>query len=91
MSEGIIVAIIGATAAVAAAVINGVFSSKKQDEKMNHGTSIQQTQKGDHNTQIGVQNNTTIKVGETSLSSGTIIIDGGDAAGGGKIEYKPEE
>ncbi len=91
MSEDIIVAIISATAVIAAAVIAGVFSLKKRDGKPDRGTSIQQTQKGDNNTQIGVQNNTTIQVGETSLSSGTIIIDGGDATGGGKIEYKSEE
>ena len=91
MSEEIIIAIIGAVAVIAAAVITGVFSLKKKTEKTKCDTSIQQTQNGNNNTQIGVQNNTTIQVGETPLSNGTIIIDGGNAAGGGKIEYKPDK
>lgn len=91
MSEGIIVAIIGAGAVIAAAVIAKIPISKKNTDRANHGTSINQQVQGDNNTIIGTQNNTTLQVGDTPLNGGTIVITGGDAYDGGKIEYEPEE
>lgn len=90
MSKEIVVAIIGAIATIVAAVIAKISTSKKNAGKTGCSVRINQKAKGDNNTLIGTQNNTTIKVGETPLTSGTIIIDGGNAANGGKIEYNPE-
>lgn len=95
MSEGIIIAIIGAGATIGAAIIAKIATSKKNTGNAENSISIKQKQKGNNNTQIGTQNNnyntTTIQIGEKSLTNGEIIIDGGNASGGGKIEYKPEE
>lgn len=91
MSEGIIIAIIGAGATIGAAVIAKTVTSKKNTGNTERSISIKQKQKGNNNTQIGIQNNTTLQLGETPLTNGTLIIDGGNATGGGKIEYKPEE
>lgn len=57
MTEGIIIAIIGAAGAVLAAVITGIFSASKRGEKSIRTTTIRQRQKGKNNTQIGIQNN----------------------------------
>lgn len=91
MSKEIIAAIIGAIATIVAAVITKISTSKKNTGKTGRSVRINQKATGDNNTIIGTQNNTTIKVGETPLTSGTIIIDGGDATGGGKIEYTHEK
>lgn len=54
MSEGIIIAIIGAVGVALAAIITGLFSLLKK-ENINKKTTI--NQKGKNNTQIGIQNN----------------------------------
>lgn len=54
MKTEIIVAIIGATAVIAGAVITGIFTLLKKDKT--NETKIKQKQKGNHNTQIGIQN-----------------------------------
>lgn len=58
MSEGIVIAIIGAGAAVAAPIITGIFSLMKQNRENNSEKKIKikQSAWGGHNTQIGIQN-----------------------------------
>lgn len=95
MEKEIIVAIISASGVVLAALIAGVFSLvKRSKENKNTNINIKQKQtlfnKGN---QVGIQNNynnnTTIQLGDTTLDDGTIIIDGGNATGGGGIRYEP--
>ena len=57
MSEGIIIAIIGAAGVVLAALIGGVFSVVKNNKDSKNNTKIRQKQKGKFNTQVGIQNN----------------------------------
>lgn len=100
MELEIIVAIIGAAAIVIAAIITGFFTIIKARESSKSGKQNSQRQKGKNNTQIGVQNNysnninqttinntTTLKFGDENYTEGTIIIDGGNASGGGGIRY----
>lgn len=56
MTEGIVIALIGAIGAVLAAVIAGVFSLLKKG-KLPNSTKIKQKQNGKSNMQIGIQNN----------------------------------
>ncbi|MGN0469044.1 MAG: hypothetical protein ACI4GY_09995 [Acutalibacteraceae bacterium] len=55
MDTEIIVAIIGASGAVLAAVITGIFKVLKKDKARQ--IKINQKQSGKNNTQIGIQNN----------------------------------
>lgn len=100
MESEVIVAIIGAVAVVVAAIITGIFTMRKTNKNSKSGEQITQKQKGKNNTQIGVQNNysnnvnqttvnntTTLKFGDENYTEGTIIIDGGNASGGGGIRY----
>ena len=57
MSESIIIAIIGASGVVIAALITGLLSLFKKDDKNQNNPRIKQFQKGKNNTQIGIQNN----------------------------------
>lgn len=88
MSEGIVIAIIGAVGVVLAAVITGIFTvfSKGKPSKQ---SILKQSQRGKNNTQIGIQNNNTIHIGGTTADNGTLIIDCGDASGGGEIRCEP--
>ena len=66
----------------------------KQGGSKNTNINFKQKQKrGSNGTQIGIQNNynnnTTIQFGDTTVDDGTIIIDGGNANGGGGIRYEP--
>lgn len=56
MSEGIIIAIIGAIGVILSAIIAGVFSLLKKNNSKDK-IVVEQKQKGNNNTQIGVQNN----------------------------------
>lgn len=90
MTEGIIIAIIGAIGVVLAALI-GLF---KRSNNTGKNVKIKQKQGISNNgTQIGVQhnynNNTTIKLGDAVVDDGTLIIDCGNASGGGGIRYEP--
>ena len=83
-------AIIGAFATIIVPIIAGIFSLIKSRTDNHPSTIIKQTQGiGNKGTQIGIQNNTTIKFGDTTVDDGTIIIDGGTASGGGGIRYEP--
>ena len=88
MTEGIIIAVIGAAGVVLAALI-GSFKKNSNGEKT---IKIKQRQEGQNNTQIGVQNNynsnTTVQFGDAAVDDGTIIIDCGNASGGGGIRYE---
>ena len=84
-------AIIGGCATLIAAIIAGLFSLVKKGKGTKSSTNIKQKQGiGNKGTQIGVQNNTTIKFGDRTCDDGTIIIDCGDASGGGGIRYEPD-
>ena len=91
MTEGIIIAIIGAGGAIVAALIAGIFTVIKSSKESKSSVKIKQ--KGRNNTQIGQQNNynnsTTVQFGDITASDGTFIIDGGTASGGGGIKYEP--
>ena len=79
-------AIVGACATIIAAIISLI----KKGTKNHPSTIIKQRQGiGSKGTQIGIQNNTTIKFEDTTVDDGTIIIDGGTASGGGGIRYEP--
>lgn len=87
-------AIVSGIVAIIVAVITGVFGLVKRGNDAKNNTVINQKQgRGSKGTQIGVQNNynnkTTIQFGDTTVDDGTIIIDGGNATGGGGIRYKP--
>lgn len=56
MNENIIIAIIGASGVVIAALITGLLNLFKKDDKNQNNTKIKQFQKGQNNTQIGIQN-----------------------------------
>lgn len=56
MTEGIIVALIGAGGAIVAALIGGIFVILKNGKKANENISIKQKQRGSNNIQIGQQN-----------------------------------
>ena len=89
-------AIISGVVAIMVAVITGVFGLAKKGNDATHKTVIKQKQGCDSKgTQIGIQNNynnnTTIQFGDTTVDDGTIIIDGGNANGGGGIRYKPSK
>ncbi len=93
MTEGIIIAIIGAGGAIVAALIAGIFTLLKNNKDSKSSVKIKQ--KGRNSTNIGQQNNynnnTTIQLGETTAPDGTIIISGGNASEGGGIRYEPSE
>lgn len=90
LSPTVQAAIIGGCATLIATIIAGLFSIVKKGKGSKSGTNIKQSQGiGNKGTQIGVQNNTTIKFGDTTCDDGTIIIDCGDASGGGGIRYEP--
>lgn len=73
-----------------ATIIAGVFSLVKKGKGSKRGINIKQSQGiGNKGTQIGVQNNTNITIGNKTIDDGTIIIDGGTASGGGGIKYEP--
>lgn len=58
MNTEIIVAIIGASAVIFAAVITGIFSFfSKVKDKESSKIRLTQKQYGENNTQIGIQNN----------------------------------
>lgn len=58
MNTEIIVAIIGAAAAIIAALIAGVFALiSKGKNKDSNNVKLEQQQSGQGNTQIGIQNN----------------------------------
>lgn len=56
MTEGVIIALIGAGGAIVAALIGGIFAIIKNGKKSSGSTSIKQKQKGNNNIQIGQQN-----------------------------------
>ena len=56
MTEGVIIALIGAGGTIVAALIGGIFVVIKNGKKANGSTSIKQKQKGNNNIQIGQQN-----------------------------------
>jgi hypothetical protein len=64
LSENEIIAIIGASGVVLAAIITGVFSLIKQSQanKSDKKVKIHQSARGNNNTQIGIQKN--IKKGD---------------------------
>lgn len=59
MSENVVIAIIGASGAVLAAIIAGFFSLTKhsQAKEFDKKVKIHQSARGNNNTQIGIQNN----------------------------------
>lgn len=86
-------AVIGACATIMAAIIAGIFSLVKKSKKNKNDAIINQKQGlGNKGTQIGVKNNynnnTTIAFGNTTVDAGTLIIDCGNASGGG-IRFAP--
>ena len=89
MSEDILIAIIGAGAVILAAIITGLFGLTKTKARHKNKKSNIQKIKGNNNTQIGVQNNTSIHIGDKESEDGTLIIDGGSASGSGSIKFVP--
>ncbi len=59
MDKEIVVAIIGTAAVILGTVITGIFSlaSKPKQSQNSNNVEVKQTQNGQNNTQIGVQNN----------------------------------
>lgn len=96
MTEGIIIAIIGAVGAVISALIHLIKNKKAKEsvrnEKKTNNKDIQiRNQKKCNNniTQIENQNNyTTLQLGDKLADNGKVIIDGGNASEDGKISYE---
>ena len=67
MSENIIVAFIGASAVIIAAIVALIGNLGKKKSKSEGKTTIKQSVKGNSNVQIGIQNNSSNEKGGNCL------------------------
>ena len=78
----------GVVGVIASTLLKVLF--KKKPKATSHTIIKQKVGHNNKGDVIGIQNNTTITLGDTDIDNGTLVIDGGTAIGSGCIKVEKQ-